>query len=326
MRNRPEFQLSAGLWAELPQQAQALITTMQVHIEGLEVRIGELESRVNQHSQNSSRPPSSDLPSFKRPQKPSSSGGRKPGGQPGHRGHHRIEYSEAEVDQVVELHPSGCQKCGTQLEGPAQDERWWRHQVVELPQVRVKVTEYRLHSSKCPGCGHRVSAQLPAGVPGRLFGPSLQATAAMLTGRYRLSRRETQQLLEDLWGVKISVGALSKLEEATSRALEGIVDDVAQSVKRAGVVNMDETVWREDNARAWLWTAVTEWVSLFHIDPRRSGDVVERLVGDEFRGVLGSDRYSAYKRIPIEQRALCYAHLKRNFQALVDRGTVKQRE
>jgi transposase len=132
--------------------------------------------------------------------------------------------------------------------------------------------------------------------------------------------------LEDLWGVKISVGALSKLEEATSRALEGIVDDVAQSVKRAGVVNMDETVWREDNARAWLWTAVTEWVSLFHIDPRRSGDVVERLVGDEFRGVLGSDRYSAYKRIPIEQRALCYAHLKRNFQALVDRGTVKQRE
>ena len=120
--------------------------------------------------------------------------------------------------------------------------------------------------------------------------------------------------------MKISLVALSKLEEATSDALLGIVDDVAQSVKGALVVNMDETGWREDNARAWLWTAVTEAVSLFHIDPRRSGDVVERLVGDDFRGVVGSDRYSAYKRIAIKQRALCYAHLKRNFQALVDRG------
>ena len=320
MRNRPEFELSPDLWVELPQQAQEMFVTMHTHIEGLEVRIHELEARLDQHSQNSSRPPSSDPPSFKRPQRPSSSGGRKRGGQPGHRGHHRIEYAEAEVDEVVELHPSGCEKCGAQLEGPAQDERWWRHQVVELPEVRVKVTEYRLHSSKCPGCGHRVSAQLPAGVPGRPFGPTLQATAAMLTGRYRLSRREAQQLLEDLWGVKISLGALSKLEEATSDALLGVVKDVAQSVKGALVVNMDETGWREDNARAWLWTAVTEAVSLFHIDPRRSGDVVERLVGDEFRGVVGSDRYSAYKRIPIKQRALCYAHLKRNFQALVDRG------
>ena len=320
MTNRPEFDLAPDLWAELPQQAQVLITTMQAHIEGLEVRLQELEARLGQNSENSSRPPSSDPPSFKGPQRSTSSGDRKRGGQPGHRGYHRIQYREAEVDEVVELHPSGCEKCGTQLEGPAQDDRWRRHQVVELPEVRVKVTEYRLHSRRCPGCGHRVSAELPAGVPRRPFGPTLQATAAMLTGRYRLSRREAKQLLEDLWGAKISLGALSNLEEATSHALEGIVDDVAQLVKGALVVNMDETGWREDNARAWLWTAVTEAVSLFYIDPRRSGDVVDKLLGEEFSGVVGSDRYSAYKRVAVEQRALCYAHLKRNFQALVDRG------
>ncbi len=86
------------------------------------------------------------------------------------------------------------------------------------------------------------------------------------------------------------------------------------------MVNMDETGWREDNSRAWLWTAVVEGMSLFHIDPRRSGDVVDKLLGEDFSGVVGTDRYSAYKRIPVKQRALCYAHLKRNFQALVDRG------
>ncbi len=220
----------------------------------------------------------------------------------------------------MELHPSRCDHCGIALEGPAEDEKEWRHQVVELPEVKAKVTEYRLHSRKCPGCGQRVQAQLPPGVPQRPFGPTFQATAAMLTGRYRLSRREAQQLLDDLWSAKISLGTLSSLEEATSCALEGVVEDVAQSVKRAGVVNIDETGWREDNSRAWLWTAVVEGMSLFHINPRRSGDVVEKLLGEDFSGVVGTDRYSAYKRIPVEQRALCYAHLKRNFQALVDRG------
>ncbi len=221
---------------------------------------------------------------------------------------------------MVELHSSCCDHCGIALEDQGEEEREWRHQVVELPEVKARVTEYRLHSRKCPGCGQRVQAQLPPGVPRRHFGPALMATAAMLTGRYRLSRREAQQLLDDLWSAKISLGTLSSLEEATSCALENVVSDVAQSVNRAAVVNMDETGWKEDNGRAWLWTAVAEGMSLFHIDPRRSGDVVEKLLGEDFSGVVGTDRYSAYKRIPVEQRALCYAHLKRNFQALVDRG------
>ena len=93
-----------------------------------------------------------------------------------------------------------------------------------------------------------------------------------------------------------------------------MVSDVAQSVKRAAVVNMDETGWREDNGRTWLWTVVIEGMSLFHIDLRRSGDVVEKLLGEDFSGVVGTDRYSAYKMISVEQRALCYAHLTRNFQ------------
>ncbi len=319
MSKQPKFHLTANLWAKLPTLAQELFVAMQTHIEELEARVQELEVRLGQNSQNSSRPPSADPPSFQRPERPGSPTRRKRGAQPGHLGHHRIQFSTDEVDEVVELHPSRCDHCGIALDGPAEEEREWRHQVVELPEVKAKVTEYRLHSRRCPECGQRVEAQLPPAVPRRPFGPVFQATAAMLTGRYRLSRREAQQLLADLWSAKISLGALSSLEEATSRALENVVSDVAQSVKRAGVVNMDETGWREDNSRAWLWTVVVEGMSLFHIDPRRSGDVVEKLLGEDFSGVVGTDRYSAYKRISVKQRALCYAHLIRNFQALVDR-------
>jgi transposase len=273
------------------QALQILVADLQAQLAALNAQVAQLQARLNQNSQNSSRPPSADPPGFQRPERSSSPTRRKRGAQPGHLGHHRLQFSPDEVDEVVELRPSRCDHCGISLECPAEEEREWRHQVVELPEVKVRVTEYRLHSRKCPECGQRVQAQLPPGVPQRHFGPTLMATAAMLTGRYRLSRREAQQLLDDLWSAKISLGALSSLEEATSCALEGVVSDVAQSVKRAGVVNMDETGWSEDDSRAWLWTAVVEGMSLFHIDSRRSGDAVEKLLGWERTGILPTRGY-----------------------------------
>jgi transposase len=163
-------------------------------------------------------------------------------------------------------------------------------------------------------------AKLPPGVPSRPFGPNLQATAATLTGRYRLSRREALGLLSDLFGVKLSLGTLSNLEGATCSALEGVVLDVAEAVKKAEAVNMDETGWKEADSRAWLWTATTPQLSLFKIAQTRSGAVVEELLGADFSGVVGTDRYSAYTRIALAQRALCWAHIKRNFVALLERG------
>ena len=85
------------------------------------------------------------------------------------------------------------------------------------------------------------------------------------------------------------------------------------------MVNMDETGWRQDQQRAWLWTVMTTELAVFRIDRSRGGAVVEALLGSAFTGVVGSDRWSAYNRFPAEQRALCWAHLKRDFQGLVDR-------
>lgn len=296
---------------------RAHIEELEAHIQEFEARVQELEARLDQNSRNSSRPPSSDPPGAQRP--PRRRSGRRRGGQPGHRGHQRVQYSEAEVDEVVELHPSTCAQCGKAFENPPEDDRQWLHQVVELPKVKATVTEYRLHSRRCPFCGKRTQPELPPGVPSRPFGPRLQATAAMFTGRYRLSRREAKELLSDLFSVKLSLGALSSLEEATATALEGVVGEVGKAVMAADALNMDETGFKEEGERSWLWTAVAPHVSLFKIAPTRSGDLVEEILGEGFEGVVGTDRYSAYNRIALEQRALCWAHIKRNFQALVDR-------
>jgi transposase len=281
----------------------------------------ELEARLGQTSANSSRPPSSDPPEAPaRPKAPPS--GRKRGGQPGHPGACRALLPVEQVDEVVVVLPEYCRHCQQPFAEPVarRRARIWRHQVVELLPLAVRVTEYQITVWRCPACGKRTRADLPVGVPRRPFGPRLTAVVAMLSGRYRLSRREVRQLLQDLWAVRLSLGAVVRQEQAQSAALALAVEEAQAAVQHADVVNTDETGWRQDRRRAWLWTMVTAELTVFHIDRSRGGAVVDALLGVDFAGIVGSDRWSAYSRFPAERRALCYAHLKRDFQGLVDRG------
>jgi transposase len=293
---------------------------LRVENAALQDRVRELEARLGQNSANSSRPPSSDPPQAPvRPKAPPS--GRKRGGQPGHRGAFRALLPVEQVDEVVVVVPEDCRHCGQPLpETPARRGRVWRHQVVELLLLAVRVTEYQMAVRRCAACGRRTRAQLPPGVPWRPFGPRLTAVVTLLSGRYRLSRREVRQVLQDLWQVRVSLGAVVRQEQAQSAALAPVVMAAQVAVQQAAVVNLDETGWRQEQRRAWLWTVVTAALTVFRIDRRRSGAVVAGLLGADFAGVVGSDRWSAYRRFPAEQRALCWAHLKRDFQGLVDRG------
>jgi hypothetical protein len=121
---------------------------------------------------------------------------------------------------------------------------------------------------------------------------------ALLSARYRLSRREVRQLLRDLWQVRVSLGAVVRQEQAQSAALAPVVEEAQAAVQQAAVVNMDETGWRQEQQRAWLWTAVTTMLTVFRIDRTRSRGAVDALLGPDFRGVVGSDRWSAYNRFP----------------------------
>jgi transposase len=312
---RTELPLPVEIWAATPCTAQALILAQRE-------RIRELEARLGQTSANSSRPPSSDPPQAPaRPKAPPS--GRKRGGQPGHRGTYRALLPVEQVDEIVAVVPEHCRQCQQPFPESASRRpgRVWRHQVVEILPLAVRVTEYQMTVRRCPHCGKRTRAALPAGVSRRPFGLRLTAVIALLSGRYRLSRREVRQLLHDLWAVKLSLGAVVRQEQAQSAALAPVVEEARAAVQQAAAVNLDETGWRQEQQRAWLWTAVTAALTVFRIDRRRGRAVVEALLGADYAGVVGSDRWSAYRRFPAEQRALCWAHLKRDFQALVDRGS-----
>jgi transposase len=198
------------------------------------------------------------------------------------------------------------------------------HQVAELPKIRPIVTEYRLHRLPCEHCGETTCGRLPDWVCSGGFGPYLQAVLAMLAGAYRLSKRQIQQIVGDLFGLRISTGMVSKLERQAAAALEAPYNELAASVHQAAVVNVDETSWRENRRKVWLWATVTKLVTVFTIAAHRSRDVAMALLGSRDNQVVGSDRYSVYEYIVERWRQVCWAHLMRDFQAMIDRGGAGQ--
>jgi transposase len=196
----------------------------------------------------------------------------------------------------------------------------FRHQVIEIPPIQPVVTEYHWHQLVCAGCGEVTRAPWPEGVPSGTYGPRVQATVALYTGAYRLSKRTTQQMMEEVLGVPMSVGTIGPLEQATTAAVAAPVEEARTYVQAQAVAHLDETSWRQGDKRAWLWVAVTSLVTVFVVRLSRGGQVARELLGESFSGILVTDRYSAYNWYPVRWRQLCWAHLLRDFEAMHDRG------
>ncbi len=313
-----QIPLPPEIWERTPPEAQAYIRALESRVAALEATVQQLREQVQQTSRTSSRPPSSDPPQAlgKRPRREPT--GRRPGGQPGHEGQARALVPVEEVDVVVPVKPERCHHCQHTLQG--EDLQPQRHQVTELPPIKPVVTEYHLHRLVCPACGAATRAELPAGVPTGGFGPRVQATTALCTGAYHLSKRMTQNVLEDLFGVQLSVGTVANLEQTTGQALAEPVAEARAYVQVQPTAYLDETGWREGTQRAWLWTAVTTWVTVFVVRLSRSGKVAHELLGERFWGWLVTDRWSAYTWYPRWRRQLCWAHLLRDIEAMIARG------
>src|SRR5262245_58380514 len=289
-----------------PDVFDALPPAVQTYIRHLEARLADLEARLGHDSSNSSKPPSCDPP-HARPAPPRTPSGRRKGGQPGHAKRSRPDLP---TDTVVDLRADACRHCRAPLAGD--DPEPLRHQVVEIPPVRPHVTEYRRHRLPCPRCGKVTCPELPADARGG-YGPRVQALCAVLSGAYRVGKRGVARLCGDLFGVPISPAAVCDLQRKTAAALGPVAREAhAQLVGKPA--NVDETGWREGRMRGWLWVAVTACVTVFLVRLSRARAVLADLIPGK-PGVLTTDRYPAYNHLPVDERQVCWAHLRRDFQA-----------
>src|SRR5262249_1184475 len=281
-----ELPIPKELWDLIPPAAQAavlaLFAKLQSELTALRQQVAALTERLDQNSRNSSRPPSSDAPAVKR-RPPREPAGRRGGAQPGH---HLQGRPLLPVDEEIPRQPTACRRCGEALAGS--DPQPLRHQVIELPPLKPRVTEYQLHRLVCPRCGTSTCAALPASVPTGHQGPRLQATLAVLTGAYRLSKDQAQTLCADLFRVPICSGTICHLEQQTTAALALVVEPLREHIKTEHA-NLDETGWREEGQRAWLWVAVTALVTVFHITRSRGGAVARSLLGPGLHWIVTSD-------------------------------------
>src|SRR5262249_17196156 len=268
------------LWNTVPSEAQGALLTawdsLTARIAELEARVRQLEARLGLNSTNSSKPPSSDPIGLKR-KPPAPPSRRKRGGQPGHPKAFRPLVPPEKLRSSRDCKPISCRRCRHALHG--EDPSPLIHQVAELPKIEPIVDEYRLHRLACPDCGETTCGALPEGVPTVRFGPYLQAVLATLAGAYRLSKRQVQQLSRDLFGLSVSTGMISNLERQSAEALEAPYNQLATAVHTAEVVHADDTSWREDRHKAWLWASVTAVFTIFTIARNRSAQVAQAVLG-----------------------------------------------
>jgi transposase len=301
------------------QKLGAVVAELLVQITDLQAKVRDLEARLGQNASNSSLPPSANPPAAPKPvlKKPT---GRRSGGQPGHEPHLRQRLPADRVTKVVRFVPQQCRACQAALPaqaGPHDPEPSW-HQVVELPPLIAQVTEYQGHSRTCPACGVRTHAAIAAEHRRHVVGSRLAAFLAYLRGAHQVSQRGLEEIVQTALQVPLSLGTIAHLEQQTSAALAPAHAEALAAVRQAPVKHVDETGWKR--AGGWLWLAATATVAAFVVHARRSAAGLTALLGKTIGGILCTDRWSVYDRLPLAQRQVCWAHLKRDFQKCVDRG------
>jgi transposase len=297
------------------------IAALERRIAELEALVRDLTARLNTNATNSGTPPSANPPNAPKPVAKRRTGNN-PGGQPGHPAHLRRRLPPERLHQVITFVPERCTRCAAPLPaepGPEDPEPSW-HQVAELPPMAAVVTEYQGHSRTCPGCGQVNHAAIPQDIKAHSVGPRLAATLAYLAGSHRVSKRGLEEITEDVFDVPVALGTVANLEAHMSDALAGAHAEALQVVRDAAVKNVDETSWKLAGRLCWLWVAATSAVAVFLIHARRGAEGLAALLGERVQGFIGSDRWSAYGRLSPWCRQICWAHLRRDFQRLVDRG------
>jgi transposase len=272
---------------ELTERDRKLVEAER-QISEAEKQIADLERKLAlrlQNSVTSSKPPSSDgLAGEQRPRgRKKGKSRRKPGGQPGHRGHWRGLAPADRVDHVVDLLPDRCRHCECSFAGKRRKVSTQgeprRHQVTELPPIEAQITEYRCQSAVCPDCGKTTQAELPQEVQGH-FGPELTALIAYLTVVCRLPRRVVQELLGQVLGIPLSLGSIQNSWEEASQAVAEPCTQLEQQLAHEPVINSDETGYRTSGDKRWLWALVAANFVFYKIALTRGAEVLVQLLGE----------------------------------------------
>jgi len=301
----------------------AKIAERDAKIIDLTAQVALLTENLGRDSSNSHRPPSSDGPGAgsrgkgRGHNKPKST--RKRGGQKGHKGTRRQLVPPEAVHKFIHLFPEACEGCAAKLPETS-DSGPGRYQLFELLQsCGLHITEFQRHEVTCDRCGRCTRAAYDSEViPSSPFGPRLTSVVALLTGTFHMSRRGAQQLLQDLFGLTVSLGAISAMEARASEALVSAADEAERAVLAGAVKYADATSWLLAGLTISLWTMATSMATIYKIFDNGRRGTIQPWFG-KLLGILVSDRASVFNFWAMSARQICHAHLIRLFVSFSQR-------
>jgi transposase len=301
---------------------QSDLEAVRAQLQALQDSVSLLQQQLaaaRKDSSSSSKPPSSDIVKPPKSQPAPGEEKRLPGGQPGHPKHQRTLLPADQLSQPpIDYRLSHCPFCGTALESCTAEFR--AVQQIELVEAFATIEEHRSHPGWCSHCERTRYAPLPPWVQrGGLAGSRLTTLIAYLKGPCHASYATIREFLKEVAEVVISRGELAKIIKKVSLALDGPYKELLNDLPNQLRLNIDETGHKQHGVRMWTWCFRAGLYTLFKIDPTRSGDVLINVLGEEFKGVLGCDYYSAYRRYMREFGVLlqfCLAHLIRDVKYL----------
>jgi transposase len=290
-----------------------IIEKQQAEIDLLKTEVAELKAQLNQNSQNSNRPPSSNgfnqpKPALKRKKK------RNKGGQRGHPG--KTLKRVAKPDVVVDCEPSDCQ-CGKPVWSQT-SEIIDSRQVFELPEPSLEVIEFRRIKRKC-GCGRMGCGEFPSEVVAPVqYGERVQAMVSLLSVHGCLSYGKIGQLFADLYGYELNTATAQTMVKRTAEVMP--MEAIKATVSEAKVVNFDETGLKENGKLKWLHTASTAELTYQFVHPKRGKEAMrsEKSILAEFLGIGVHDCWESYFTFSQVQHAICHAHLLRELTGIIE--------
>lgn len=302
------------------EQLQKQLHEQRELIAALRAEIEQLKSQVKRLTPaNSSVPPSTQHPHARPPKgsgRESKKSRRPRGGQAGHPRHERKLIPAGECRNIIPCVPQECRHCGLEFPKHVVDPNPLRRQVWDV-EIQPVVTEYQQHRCVCSQCGTSTCGQLPEHVVSGT-GPVLTSILVLLTSCYRVSRSKAADFARTVCNVPCSTAHVSDLEERAQELLAPVYQELREAAPSEARLKIDETPFRRGTAKTWLWTFVGGMFTVFRLAATRKATELTTVIGDTFAGVINCDRAKMY--FQCERLQWCWAHLKRDFQRLIDSG------
>lgn len=306
-------------------EQQAAIAKLTKTVDTLLKRIQELEdevARLKKDSNNSSKPPSSDIVKPRTNVRKRTVKKRKRGGQVGHKKHTRKPFAADEIDHVIEY-----EFRGKDLDGLIPLDDWHTVQQITLPEKPYLVTEHRARKYINTRNGKIIIASLPDEVQkGGLFGADMTAMVAFMKGGCHMSFSTIQQFFKEVLKLDVSRGMLNKATQKVAASLEPAYQQVVECLPKASYLGIDETGHKDNGDKFWTWCFQSPQYSLFHIDKSRGSQVLFDWLGQDYEGIIGCDFWGAYRkfsRLTSATIQYCMAHLIREIRFLAEHTNKK---